>query len=252
MLTTPYFKRMSDGIPSFVKKWMEPIVAPQYGTVEQYLSQIGLSPKDVDYITFDHLHTQNLKKWLGNKSTEAYFSNAKLLVTRQEWESIHYLAGPQKDWYCPGGIDGVPEDRVILFEHDILLGEGVALVRTPGHTEGNHSIVVHTDDGLFVTSENGISADAYEPLHSNIPGVRHYAMTSQMEVVLNGNTLERGLDQYVFMILEKSIAGPNKDNSNFTNVLPSSELSAYWLFPSVTPSYTFGQLKYGKLVLHDE
>lgn len=93
------------------------------------------------------------------------------------------------DWYCPGGIDGVPEDKVILFDHDIFLGEGVALVRTPGHTEGNHSIVVHTDDGVFVTSENGVGSDAYDPSHSQISGLRTYAHTSQMEVVLNGNTV---------------------------------------------------------------
>jgi hypothetical protein len=43
------------------------------------------------------------------------------------------------------------------------LVRGVALVHSKGHTEGNHSLVARVRDGIRVTSENGIGADAYEP-----------------------------------------------------------------------------------------
>ena len=107
-----------------------------------------------------------------------------------------------------------------------MLGDSVALVRTPGHTEGNHSIVVRTPDGLFVTSENGVCADSYAPQHFRIAGLRDYAKRTGAEVVLNGNTLEGALDQYLSMVLEKEIAGPSKLNPDFPNVAPSSEMSA--------------------------
>src|SRR5439155_8407027 len=65
---------------------MEKLLFPQHGTVPQHLERIGLQPGDVDYLAFDHLHVQDLRRWLG--STEpALFPKAKLLVTRAEWEA---------------------------------------------------------------------------------------------------------------------------------------------------------------------
>lgn len=244
---TPYFKRLSTQFGMF-QSLAEPIIAPRYSTVEQYVEMVGLKPEHIDYITFDHLHTQNIQKWFGNtqKNIPAYFPNAKLLVPRQEWESTNALLPNQADWYCPGGTQGVPADKVVLLDNDVIIGDGVALIRTPGHTEGNQSIVVHTDEGLLVTSENGVGADAYSPHQSNIPGIRAYAAATGVEVIMNGNTLEHGLNQYVSMVIEKSIAGPSVRNTNFYNVVSSSEMSWYWLFP-VTPSFTFDALHFGKI-----
>jgi len=233
------------------QQWVEPIIAPTLSTVEECLKKIGLHPEQVDYITFDHLHTQDLRKWLGDGTKEPYFPNAKLLITRQEWESVHGLLPVQADWYCPRGTEGVPEDKVILLDHDVVLGEGVALVRTSGHTEGNHSIVVHANNELYVTSENGVGADAYAPAFSNIPGLSAYAHSTGNEVILNGNTLEQGLNQYLSMVIEKTIAGPSPTNSNFPNMASSSELSWYWLFP-VNPSYTLGEIQFGKLTRREK
>ncbi|MFU8806669.1 MAG: hypothetical protein ACNA8W_22865, partial [Bradymonadaceae bacterium] len=146
-------------------------------------------------------------------------------------------------------IRGVAEDRLILLDSDVMLGEGVALIRTPGHTEGNHSIVAHTPEGLMVTSENGVGPDAYAPLHSAMEPVRRYAEQTGMEVVMNGNTLERGLDQYVSMVLEKEIAGASQRDPRFPNMVCSSEFGAYWAFPGIRPTFQFGDLHFGELTL---
>jgi len=242
---TPFFNRLGAKSGPF-RQYTEPLMAPKYNTPEGILEQVGLKPEDVDYITFDHLHTQNLKKWLGNDSTPGYFPNAKLLVMRQEWESTQSLLPIQADWYCPNGIEGIPEDRVLLLDSSVLLGEGVALVQTPGHTEGNHSIVVHTDEGLMVTSENGISPDCYAPMHSSLPGLSQYAYQTGSEVILNGNTKEQGLNQYISMVIEKTIAGPSQRNPNFPNMVVSSELTWYYLLP-ISPTFSFGEVRFGKL-----
>jgi hypothetical protein len=65
-------------------------------------------------------------------------------------------------------------------------------------------------------------------------------------VVLNANTLERGLDQYISMIQEREIAGPAAADSRFSNVLPSSELQAYWLFPGLRPTFSLGHPAVGE------
>ncbi len=242
---TPFFKRLTTRFGP-LRARLEPVLAPELATVESCLASAGLRPEDVDFITFDHLHTQDLRRWLGTRKQPAYFPNARLLVMRQEWESARALLPPQADWYAPGGTEGVPSEKVILLDGDVLLGRSVALVRTPGHTEGNHSIVAHTPEGLFVSSENGVGPDAYAPEHSRIPGVARYARATGMEVVLNGNTLERGLDQYVSMIQEREMAGPSPRDPRFYNVAPSSELAHYWLFPGIRPTFSFGPVEFGK------
>lgn len=244
---TPFFKRLAAGFGPFNKP-MRKFLAPIIRTVEDCLREVGLRPEDIDYITYDHLHTQDLRRWLGSGGRPGYFPNAKLLVMRQEWDSTLALLPPQRDWYCPNGIEGIPPEKVVLLDGDVMLGDGVALVHTPGHTEGNHSVVTYTPEGLYVSSENGISSDSYAPLQSNIPGLRKYAQDTGMEVILNGNTQEGGIDQYLSMVQEREIAGPSLRHPGFTNVVPSSELSAYWGFPGIKPTVRFGEVTFGSPV----
>ncbi len=226
----------------------ERLLAPVHGSVEDALARAGLLPEDVDYLSFDHLHTQDLRRWLGTPDEPAYFPRAKLIVTRQEWASARGLLPTQAQWYCPAGCEGLAPERLLLLDGDVGLGEGVAIVRTPGHTEGNHSFVVHTSDGLLVTSENGVCPDSYSPLNSAIPGLRRYAKRTGAEVVLNGNTLEGSVDQYLSMILERAIAGRSPRNPEFFNVVCSSEAAPCWLFPGVAPTWSPGELEFGRPV----
>ncbi len=244
---TPFFERLSRGFGG-PEAPVPKLLWPPCGVVEACLQGVGIGLDQVDYITFDHLHTQDIRRWLGTPDTPAVLPNAKLLVTRAEWAIAQDPVGYQADWYPPDGTVGVPEDRVIAFECDLDLGGGLCLVRTPGHTDGNHSIVAHTPDGLLVTSENGVCADSYAPQHSRIPGLRRYARRTGMEVILNGNTLEGSTDQYLSMILERELAGPCPQNPNFYNVYPSSELARHFLSPGLHPTFSFGERRYGEPV----
>ena len=241
---TPFFKRLAAPLGG-ARARLPNMIWPELGRVETILERLGIALEDVDYVTYDHLHTQDIRKWMGSSDRPPLFPNAKLLVTRQEWQSAHAPLPLDAQWYCPDGVRGVPEDRVVFLDHDVMVGPSVALVRTPGHTEGNHSIVVHTPDGLFVTSENGVAADSYAPLKSKVPGVREYAQRTGAEVVLNGNTLESTLDQYISMVQEKEIAGPSARNPDFPNVAPSSEMSSHPLSPGLSPTFYVGELSYG-------
>ena len=242
-IETPFFNRLSESTPDFL---INKLINRQ-ATVPDIIQRIGLKPEDIDYITYDHLHTQDVRRWLGGDDESAYFPNAKLLVHHQEWASAHDLNPYQADWYCPNGLRGIDESKVIQFDGSIMVGDGVALIHTPGHTEGNHSIVVHTDEGLWVTSENGISVDSYAPQLSTVAGVANYAKTIGTEVIINANTLENSIDQYVSMVQEIAIAGPSKRDPRYPNVFPSSELTPYWLFSGTKPSFYLGEVTHGKL-----
>jgi hypothetical protein len=154
----------------------------------------------------------------------------------------------QADWYCPRGTEGVAADRVIAFDGGIHLGDGVALLHTPGHTEGNHSLVARVPDGIRVSSENGVGADAYAPANSRVDAIRAYARATGAEVILNGNTLEGSSEQYISMILEKTLAGPSV-NPDFPNCATSSEATPHWLMPGYRASYLMGEACFGTPVV---
>lgn len=246
---TPFFAQLNESSGPLANH-MEKLIVKEKSTVLGALQQMGLRTEDIDYITYDHLHTQNVTRWLGGKGQAAIFPNAKLLIMREEWESTLSVLPWQNQWYCPEGTQGISESRIELLDDSVFLGDGsVAIMRTKGHTEGNHSIVAHTDQGLLVTSENGVSMDSYAPLHSTIPGLANYAKRTQSEIIINGNTLEYANDQYMSMIQEKSVAGPWPKDERFFNMALSSESDGYWLFPQTKPTVRMGELEFGKLTL---
>lgn len=224
------------------------VLSTRHGKVEEHLARLGLSPEDVDFIAFDHLHIQDLRGWLGGDGLAPYFPKAKLLVQRAEWECVNDLHPMQVPWYVPNGTRGVPPERVVLLEGDAWLGKGIAIISTPGHTLGNMSLAVVTDQGLFVTSENGVACESYTPLQSRIPGLRAVAEQYGHEVILNGNTREGTLDQYTSMVLEKTLAGPSRGDPAFVNFLPSSELTPSVLAPGLSPTFSHGEIHTGRLL----
>ena len=241
---TPFFKRLADKMKLLPRKAQD-VLAPVYTTVEDAVTAAGIRLDQVDYLSYDHLHTQDIRRWLGTGGQPGLFPNAKLLVHRQEWISTGALLPVQADWYCPHGIAGVGPERVIPFDGSIQLGRGVALLHTPGHTEGNHSLAARVKDGIRVTSENGVGADAYAPQNSRVNAVRRYAKATGVEVILNGNTLEGSNDQYISMVLEKTVAGQSA-NPDYPNCASSSEATPYWLLPRHEVSYLMGEAEFGK------
>ncbi|WP_106498010.1 hypothetical protein [Lentibacillus sp. Marseille-P4043] len=245
---TPYFKSTVEKFGEFLST---KVVSKFHGTVEGYLEQAGLKPEDIDFITYDHLHTQDIRRWVGTTKPQAdlsprepikpYFPNAKLIVQKKEWDILPYLHPLQTIWYQPEQFEDIPEDRIIFTEGDVLLGPGAMLMFTPGHTHGNHSLVVNTDTGIWVSSENGIAAECYAPEESGVRALRSYAKKTGFDVVINGNTLEETARQYNSMVQEKLVADPSKENPKFPQVFPSSEWSPK--FPLIGPKPSFRHKK---------
>jgi len=231
------------------------VLSKIWNTVESALAEAGLAPEDVDFISFDHLHVQDVRFLLGSsdpppghpEAVRPLFPNAKLLTQRKEWDTFASLHPMQWAWYVEDGIKGVDDRNVVLLDGDVELGKGVALVWTPGHTDGNHSLCINTDDGVWVSSENGVCADSWHPHLSKIPGIRRTAEFFGREVILNSNTLEDSIDQYDSMIKEKALADPNPRDPRFLNVFPSSELADWKRQWPVIPTFSYGGIGYGSI-----
>jgi hypothetical protein len=239
----PFFARMAERYGKLATKLMSSANAP----IEDTLRSWAVAPEAVDYVTFDHLHVQDVRGLLAPAAPggRALLPNAKLLAQRAELETLAALHPLQVEWYIPACLAGVPADRIVALDGDYAIGGGFALVRTPGHTGGNHSIVVVTDRGAWTISENGICVDAYAPGMSRIRGLARHARDTGVEVILNANTREGSLDQYTSMVLEKTLADAVPDRPELPQHFSSSELVPHPLAPGLSPTYTHGAITHG-------
>ena len=263
LLFNPFFPELSEksGFYQHLKNawWAKPLpetllVKRMPGIVQQ-LKDAGIAAEDIDYLSFDHLHVQDMRPLMGTTDSSGktllkpLFPNATFIFHHAEWESVTHLHPHNAIWYVRDGFTGVNTDNLLLYEGDLQLGPGVALIHTPGHTAGNHSLYLNTDSGIFTISENGVGADCYSPEHSRVSGLRRTAKWKGWEVILNANTTDFIFDQYNSMIKEKLLSGPCQLNPDFSNHHSSSEFTAWHpAAPGLTPTWEHGSVSSGELV----
>lgn len=240
---TPFFAKMIDKVGERGAK----LLAKENAHVDVQLAALGLTAEDIDLVAWDHFHTQDLRPILGDATRKARFPNALLLAPRQEWEDWGHLHPVQHSWFVRDGKVGVPEDKVVIFDDDVSLGDGCLVLKTPGHTTGNQTLFVHADDGVFGCSENGTSADNWSPRHSRIPGLKKFAELYDLEVILNSNTPELSAEQYTSMILEREMVDAVPGRPEFVQMFPSSEVTPSVFAPGIRPSTVFTERKSGML-----
>lgn len=253
----PFYAQLSDLMDKVPggQKVASAIMLKYFAEPLDALEQLGLSPDDIDFCTFDHLHVQDPRMILGSTSLvpgeseprKPLFGNAKMLVHERELATLESLHPMQWAWYVEDGLEGVDPDAFVKFSGDIELGPGITLLWTPGHTDGNHSLCINTPDGVWVSSENGISLDNWQPELSRIPGVKRYHETYGREICPNANTLEDAQDQYDSMVKEKTMADPRSDDPRWLQILPSTELADWKRFWPVRPTKFTGGIDYGTI-----
>ena len=241
---TPYFAALARRSPKFVTDRL----VTRYADVLQHLHHAGIDPAQVDYLAFDHLHTQDVRRWIGTTAPQpdlgeaepirAVFPNARLLVQRNELQALTHLHPLQRPWYQPDTYRHLRTDAITPLDGDVLLGPGVALIATPGHATGNQTLVLNTTSGIWASSENAIAAECLVPEHSELPGVRRWAKEWQQGVVVNANTIETLGAQYNSLILERSIVDPSVIDERFPQFFPSSELTSRWTNPGTRPTFS--------------
>ncbi len=250
-LQAPFFRRLADRTGDWTVK---NILTRRFGSVEEQLARLGLSPADIDLIAFDHFHVQDLRPLLGARATaktpeqKGLYPRALLLAPRCEWQDWDNLHPLQQAWFVRDGKLGVPPERVVLTDGDLSLGPGALLLRTPGHTSGNQTLVVRTEAGVFGCSENGVAVDNWAPLESRISGLRETALLQGLDVLLNANTPESGMQQYTSMMLERSLVDRLPQQPALFQMFPSSELTASWLAPGIQPTRAIEERTSGQVV----
>ena len=251
----PFYKKLVAKTPPFLRR----LGVKELGSVSEHLTRIGIAPEEIDYLAFDHLHTQDVRRLIGTRgpaadispgrAVEPMFPNAKLVVQRAELEHLREMHPIQSKWYQPETFRDLRPESLLPIEGDVLLGAGVALLSTPGHATGNQSLVLNTESGIWAFSENVIAAELLTPELSEIPGVRQSARRSGSEVILNGNTIEATALQYNSIIKEKSIVDRSKRDARFLQFFPTSELTPNWVNAGTRPTFVHGKVRHGRLQL---
>jgi hypothetical protein len=239
-------------------RWMQRFGFTHVADPIDHVNALGIDPREVDYLAFDHLHTQDCRRLVGTNGkapdlsptgpVAPLFPNARLIVQRAEWELVRNMHPWQARWYQPRTYDDLRDGTVLLVDGDVVLGPGVGLLATPGHSTGMMSLVLHTSTGIWASSENVVAAEMLTPEHSAIPGVRQTAERWGHEVILNGNTLENTAAQYNSVVKEKSIVDPSAVDGRFLQFFPTSELTRNRLLWRTAPTFVHGRLRHGALV----
>src|SRR4051794_22801099 len=79
---TPFYANLKARYGNFLS---HKVMSTRHATVQEHLERLGLTPDDVDYIAFDHLHIQDVRGWIGADGIPGIFPRAKLIIDRAEW-----------------------------------------------------------------------------------------------------------------------------------------------------------------------
>jgi hypothetical protein len=245
---TPYFAALAAKLPGPARS----ITVTEHGTVLSQLASAGVAPADVDYLVFDHLHTQDVRRLIGTTSPQADISpnapvtpwlpNARMIVQRTELAAMAELHPLQRPWYQPETYADLRPEGLLAIDGDVLLGPGVAILATPGHTIGNQSLVLNTSTGIWASSENVIATECLTPEVSRIPGVSRWAQRWGQELIINANTIESTAEQYNSCVKEKLVVDRSATDARFLQFFPSSELTRSRLAPGASPTFTHGSI----------
>lgn len=117
------------------------------------LAAAGVTPAEVDVVMCTHLHVDHVG-WntrLENGRWLPTFPNARYLMPRVEAEAQAAKPGPT---YNESVLPVIEAGQAEWLEDGHRLGDLVALLPTPGHTEGHHSLRLgHRDRRAIITGD---------------------------------------------------------------------------------------------------
>ena len=111
---------------------------PRRRTALEALASVGIGGEDIDVIANCHLHADHAG---GNH----LFPNVRVVVQGAEVE-----AARQPDYTYPEYTFEYPGAQLEVVEGEVEVTPGLRLVPTPGHTPGHQSLLIDTDQGLWM------------------------------------------------------------------------------------------------------
>jgi glyoxylase-like metal-dependent hydrolase (beta-lactamase superfamily II) len=126
-------------------------------TLRSQLSEIGVDPRNIDYLGLSHLHIDHV----GNIEL---FPDATVLMQQAEYDA-GYGANPEELTLIPETYAALDRDRIRTVEgdHDVFGDATVVLRSLPGHTPGHQGLLVDLRDSgpILLATDIAYSAQDY-------------------------------------------------------------------------------------------
>ena len=158
-----------------------------FGTRRQSLEalkRLGVRPVDIDRVILSHSH------WDHSLNLEL-FPKATIIINAKELDYARRVKGD--DWATPSIIGLLLERmKVQTTEGDEDLTQTVRVIESPGHSPGHQSVLVKTDKGTALFTQ-----DAIPTMRSYTRGLPDFITTTEQEARRSIEKLE-GLNPDVY------------------------------------------------------
>ena len=122
---------------------------PDRNSIEEQLSNFGVSVNDVAYVVNSHLHFDHC----GNNRL---FTNAHIVIQSHELDAAASKNYTVNDWFDYEGA------RLQVVSGETEIADGVRVLPTPGHTPGHQSVYIAAAEGnILVAAQSAFAADEY-------------------------------------------------------------------------------------------
>ena len=161
--------------------------------VEENLSELGITPGDIDIILMTHLHNDHaagLTKW-ENEQLVSVFPNAIIYTSQIEWDEMRDPNIRSKNTYWKENWEPVQE-QVKTFENNLTVMPGIEMIHTGGHSNGHAVIKLRQNDETILHMGDLMPTHAHSnPLwvlaYDDYPMDSIFAKEKLMKEALEGN-----------------------------------------------------------------
>lgn len=110
-------------------------------SVVESLSEMGLTPADIDYVCMTHMHFDHASglTTFQDGRIQSTFPHAVIHMSQAEWDEVRNPNIRSKSTYWKENWEAI-QDQVHPFETKLVVADGVEMVHTGGHSNG-HSVI---------------------------------------------------------------------------------------------------------------
>lgn len=107
-------------------------------TVISQLKTIGITPKDIDYLAFSHIHNDHT----GNAH---YFESSTIIMQEKEYDIAF---NEDKKPFNYSDYEALKKAKTIKLngDYDLFGDEKIQFISTPGHTPGHQSLLIELEE----------------------------------------------------------------------------------------------------------
>lgn len=171
--------------------------------LEDGIRHAGFDPGDVDIVLNTHLHFDHAG---GNTMVDddgritPSFPRARYQVHLGELEFAHTRNERIRASYLRENIDPITDAGLwsLIEGDDVMVTEGVEIVRTPGHTPYHHSVLIRSDDDTACFLADVCPTSAHVPL----PWIMGYDLEPLKTLETKRGLWARALDEAWLLIFE--------------------------------------------------